>query len=373
MSAVRGWCPGAWRPMRSGDGLILRIRPRGGRLDPDQMRAIAAGAERWGNGTIELTGRANIQLRGVADTGHAPLMAALTRAGLIDPDPAAESLRNIIVTPFADVATDALAEAVARALVASGLPLPAKFGVAIDGAAPVLRNAPADIRIEGGLIRADGMDRAAPLRGPDDVVALARWFLDRGGAPEGRGRMAALIARGIRPDAPLPAPAPGPTPEPGALPDAAGWLAGCAFGQIAPDTLRALALRGPVRLTPWRMIRVPGAAPPAGLIVAPGDPLMRIHACPGAPACAAGHAPVRDIARALARHLPPGATMHLSGCAKGCACPRPADIVLTATPDGFALVRDGRAGDAPLARGTDPAALITCPPPDRRSPDAPQL
>ena len=30
--AAKGWCPGALRPMESGDGLIARIRPRGGRL-----------------------------------------------------------------------------------------------------------------------------------------------------------------------------------------------------------------------------------------------------------------------------------------------------------------------------------------------------
>ena len=28
--AVRGWCPGALRPMESGDGLIVRLRPRAG-------------------------------------------------------------------------------------------------------------------------------------------------------------------------------------------------------------------------------------------------------------------------------------------------------------------------------------------------------
>ncbi len=56
----------------------------------------------------------------------------------------------------------------------------------------VLTRDPADIRIEAGpKLRADGMDRAAPYHGPQDALALARWFLDRGGAPDGRGRMAA--------------------------------------------------------------------------------------------------------------------------------------------------------------------------------------
>ncbi len=25
---IKGWCPGALRPMQSGDGLVVRIRPR---------------------------------------------------------------------------------------------------------------------------------------------------------------------------------------------------------------------------------------------------------------------------------------------------------------------------------------------------------
>ena len=29
---IKGWCPGALRPMQSGDGLVVRIRPPTGRL-----------------------------------------------------------------------------------------------------------------------------------------------------------------------------------------------------------------------------------------------------------------------------------------------------------------------------------------------------
>lgn len=25
---VKGWCPDAWRPMATGDGLLMRIKPR---------------------------------------------------------------------------------------------------------------------------------------------------------------------------------------------------------------------------------------------------------------------------------------------------------------------------------------------------------
>ena len=40
--AVRGWCPDAWRPMAAGDGLIVRVKPRLGRLSADDMAALGA-------------------------------------------------------------------------------------------------------------------------------------------------------------------------------------------------------------------------------------------------------------------------------------------------------------------------------------------
>ena len=98
--AIKGWCPGALRPMRSGDGLVVRVRPRAGRLDATQANCIAELAERYGNGLIDLTSRANFQIRGVSDEGHAPLIEELARLRLLDPDPESEARRNILVTPF---------------------------------------------------------------------------------------------------------------------------------------------------------------------------------------------------------------------------------------------------------------------------------
>ncbi|MFD1807161.1 hypothetical protein ACFSHQ_00890 [Gemmobacter lanyuensis] len=40
---MQGWCPGALRPMMSGDGLVVRVRPRLGRLRADQAR----GSRSW--------------------------------------------------------------------------------------------------------------------------------------------------------------------------------------------------------------------------------------------------------------------------------------------------------------------------------------
>ncbi len=338
---IRGWCPGALRPMASGDGLVMRVRAWGGRLSQDQARGLARLAADFGNGLIDLSARGNLQLRGVRD--HGAVVAGLGALGLLDADPATEARRNLLVTPFwqAGDGTQDLAAALAEGL-RQDLPLPGKFGFALDtGPAPVLREASADIRIEragdgGLLLRPDGAALCQSVT-PDTAIAaaldLARWFLATGGT----GRMKAHGAQGLPSGFTHAAPAASPsTPLPGATP--VGRLVALEFGQMQADTLAALAERAPLRLTPWRMVLLEGHERPAalpGLIDAPDDPLLRVVACVGAPACPQALAPVRDLARRWAPFVPQGRLLHVSGCAKGCAHPAPADLTLIAGEAAF--------------------------------------
>ena len=77
----KGWCPGALRPMETGDGLLARVRAPRGRLSLDQAAALADAAIACGNGAIGLTARGNLHLRGVerADAAR-PACAARGRA-----------------------------------------------------------------------------------------------------------------------------------------------------------------------------------------------------------------------------------------------------------------------------------------------------
>ncbi len=358
---VQGWCPGALRPMLSGDGLVVRIRPDAGRLTRAQAAGIAAAARRHGNGLIDLSSRGNVQLRGVTEASHPGLIHDLRALGLIDADPAAEARRNILVTPFADDATDALARDLATAL-AQGPELPGKFGFGVDtGPAPILLDSSSDIRLErdaaGGLIlRCDGFPtgtRVTPHDAARRAVDLAQWFLSAGGVSAGRGRMAGLMARGLRPDGADTAPAPAaPACGPGLHP--MGTLVGLEFGQMQAETLAGLAGFGDLRVTPWRMLMIEGltALPDLpSLIVAADDPRRRVIACTGAPGCLQGQAAVRPLARRLAALVPPGKTLHVAGCAKGCAHPAAADITLVATPQGYDLIRQGSAQGVPEVRG----------------------
>lgn len=378
--AIRGWCPGAHRPMASGDGLVVRVRPILGALDPAQARGLADLAERHGNGHVELTNRANLQLRGVAASAHGAVLDGLAALGLLDDDPKAEGRRNIVLNPLRPLADDPQARA-ALAL-ADGLrapdlaALPSKFGFVVDaGPARRLADTSGDIRIEAAgatlIVRADGCTSGRAAAEATQAAALAldlaRWFLASGGVgTDGRGRMARHLAAGaVLPPALLGDLAPNPAlpPPPPGLCDTGACVAPV-FGQIAAADLRRLADAGAatLRVSPWRMLVLPGMTDVAGLagdglIAAPGDPLMSVVACTGAPGCPQASVETRTLARRLAPLLAPGQRLHVSGCAKGCALPGRADLVLVGRDGAFDLVEGGAPWDEPARRGIAPRDL----------------
>src|SRR3546814_5915868 len=63
--------------MMAGDGLLVRVRPPQGRLAVPQAIALAEAARLHGNGLIDLTNRAALQLRGVTEQSHGPLLRQL--------------------------------------------------------------------------------------------------------------------------------------------------------------------------------------------------------------------------------------------------------------------------------------------------------
>ncbi len=101
------------------------------------------------------------------------------------------------------------------------------------------------------------------------------------------------------------------------------------------------------------------------MIVDPVDPRSRVISCAGQPACASALVPARADAGKLAKLLSGYVgTVHVSGCRKGCARRRRADITLVGEvgEDGrYALVRNGTVQDEPEAIGltiTEAAARL---------------
>ncbi|MBB3232634.1 precorrin isomerase [Halomonas stenophila] len=375
---VRGWCPGAWRPMATGDGLLVRVRPRLGRLTRAQMLALCDAAETWGSGLVELTRRANLQLRGVSEAGWPALMACLVERELVAPDAQAERRPALLVAPdWQPGDTTHKAAHLLEARMAEWPTLPAKWGLAIDaGPAPVLMEASADLRLErsaggGLLVRADGRALGTPVGSIEAAVELLRrlahWFVDSGGT----GRMHRLTA-------PLPAWAPATMAPAGPAESAAsltlgdhrrGRVVGLPFGRAPASALRD-ALGDDVnaiRVTPWRRLLLEGenvnmseGAPDGGLIHDARDPRLAMDACPGAPHCERASVATLGLAQALAERLSGGGMgrVHVSGCAKGCARGRPAEVCLTGRDGRFDLILGGRADDTPVATGLSEADVI---------------
>ena len=416
MSAVKGWCPGALRPMLSGDGLVVRLRLSGNEATAAQAKEIAGWSQAYGSGLIDLSGRGNLQLRGVTETSLPALTEKLTQAGLLDASAEAEAVHNVLVGPLTDVDPqapfDPRPDAKALERVLANTPalwaLPGKFGFSFDAGAFPLADGAADVAFVavgsdayvvalaqqaalGPLPRAAAVTVAVDIarafldlrRGPQpprrmrDALSGAGldYFAERVGLPAAAWETRPARARGDwlgahifenrRLSSPLPARGERET----------GAFLGLAlpFGRIAAHDLAALAdLAGdaPLRFSPWRAILIPGLtcnqaealakqAATLDLILDPADPRLAVAACPGAPACSSAFADTRAAALALAPGLAgrQGVALHVSGCAKGCAFPQAAPFAVVAQADGYALVRDGRADAPPFARALTLDAL----------------
>ncbi len=410
-AAVRGRCPSLLTPMESGDGLLVRVKPRAATLTAAQAEAVAQAARQCGNGVVEPTNRGHLQVRGLTDGTAGGFAAAMAGIGLAAATPEAEAVRNVLADPLgpddpaARFDSHALAHRLSAVLESDPAfhALPGKFGLLVDaGVALPLAGCSADIavRADGDCLTVEPAGVGRALRLPEEAVEdaacrLLTVFLawrkrqQEAAAISSPRRMKAMVAacgadavfasadlNGARPvDGPATA-----GPEPAADRPPAGFspvqdaahgyfVVAAPFGSMEAGDLAALAglsrryADGTIRVTPWKSLVLWGvsradadavdrAVSSIGLVASPGDPRNRIVACAGRPRCAGGYADTRaDAAFLAAAGLPGTGLLHLSGCTKGCAHPAPAAAALVATPDGYDLVSDGRAGDLPVATG----------------------
>lgn len=366
---VQGWCPGAYKPMMSGDGLVVRIRPVAAEVSRAQAEGIAEAAKAFGNGFIDLTNRANLQIRGVSDDSYSGLMQALDKLDLLDDDPALEPKRNIVLTPF--FKTGDLSHRLYNALLSALAEFPSfpgKFGFAIDcGPDRVLTDVPADIRFETTsagdvIVRAEGSETGLKVHESSAIPAalqLAEWFMSN--RPEDIRRMPKLLTAIA-----LPPNFQGDTPAAASQHTGPGLLNGgielaAPYGQLAADDLLALIDATNVtrlRVTPWRSLWLENLTefPKTSLITSPDDPRSKIDACAGMPFCPQASVVTRSLADKLAGKWE--GSLHVAGCAKGCTHPSTADVVLVGRNGLFDLVRHGTAWEEPIQTGLTPDEIF---------------
>lgn len=385
-------CPGLLRIVQALDGGICRIKLAGGVLSSQQARAIAEAAERCASGVLELTNRSNLQIRGVLPGQQAELIERLLAAGLGPSNPAADDVRNLLLSPAAGLDPHALFDT--RPLAAALLDLlqntptlhglSAKFALQLDGGEALamlehhhdiwlsaLPGMPA--RLAFGLAGCPG-DQPLGLVDAEQVVPLVKQllmlFIELAGSAHSRMRqlLAVIPAHQLlqQLQARLPfavqatpadwqrAPVSQRAPI-GIYPQQQAGLrmvaAAARLGRIDTAQLNALADLAEhygdasLRLTPWQGLLLPNipehsadnllhALAELGLLTDAREPLSNLLACTGSSACAKGLADSKADALCLAERLRASTArpqVHLSACPRSCAAAHSAPFTLLAS------------------------------------------
>jgi precorrin-3B synthase len=360
-------CPGALQVHAAADGSLARVRLPGGRLTGARLAALGSAAHDLGAGLLELTSRANIQVRALRPGTEPEFAARMAAAGLL-PSATHERVRNIVASPLGD---PALVSALDLALCARpGLAeLPGRFLFAVDdGSADVLALGPDVAVIPDGpllallLAGADTGLRLSTASAVDTMLAAAEAFL---AARDGAWRiaerpgLAAEIAERLPGDLPRIRPrefGPAPPPLVGEILQADGLVALgflVPLGRLTSAQAADLAVHDALVVTPWRGLVVPGLPPGTSVpfVTDPASPWVGVTACTGRPGCAKSLADVQADATAA---LGPRATttpVHWAGCERRCGRPKGLVVDVVATLGGY------RVNDGPVLSGLDETAI----------------
>jgi precorrin-3B synthase len=380
-------CPGALQTHSAADGELARVRVPGGVLSAGQLRTLAAAARKLGDGSLELTSRGNLQLRGIAAGAQAELGRRLAAAGLL-PSATHERVRNVIastlsgrsgggrldVRPWVGALDSGLCADPALAA------LPGRFLVTLDDGRGDVAGLGGDVGLlalsTGSVALTLGGADSGLRAGPADAVALAlagaRAFLAERAAQgstawrlaeltDGPLRVAARIdttvdgrgARVRRSESCIDVPEPRVSGPVGAAAQRDGRTAligTVRLGRLSADQAEVLArLAAEVQVTPWRSVVVPDLVEDAvddaavdlfrtGMVFDEASPWVLVTACAGRPGCAKSLADVRaDVATAIVGGALPadGARQHWAGCERRCGRPGGTVVDVVATGSGY--------------------------------------
>jgi precorrin-3B synthase len=398
MRVGENFCPGVFHAVQAKDGLLIRIRVPGGLIEANQLRAVADLSHSFADGTIEITSRANLQLRAIRSQDLDQVVESISLAGLL-PSPQHDRVRNIVSSPIAGLDSEELLDP--RPLIreldrrlqtdTAFADLHPKFSFAIHGGPRRFSRDLDDISLDALNLGAasylrfslGGVSPGFVLK-PGDAVACmltsARMCIElakesslpvRGKAvvaiPGAMERILDALSHMLQPS-PLSLPASTvneallgicPTPQDGRV----SIIPSVPLGRLNPEQARYLAdtsneWEGDLRLAPWRGV-VLGSIPKSaadkivdhlhtiGLSCEGRDGFQGIAACAGITGCDASLADVRGDAASLAQRLSGQAvpfrwTVNLSGCDKQCARRHGATAELVAGLLGYTLNVEGR-------------------------------
>lgn len=371
-------CPGALQVHHAADGGVARIRVPGGQLTAAQFGTVLGAAAELGDGTVELTSRANLQVRGLAD--ESALGDRLAAVGLL-PSATHERVRNIIASPltgrdgagFLDVRSLVRELDMGLCAGAGYADLPGRFLFTVDDGRGDVAWLDADV---AALFVEE--DTAAILLGGEDVglraelslvvstmLACADAFLELrtdqwriAELDDGPARIGERLGAGAgRTLGTQPPTRRGPL---GLIDQVDGRVAigaSVPLGWLDQAQGAALAAFGTdLVITPWRGIVLTDQPvtkidalltrlPATGLLLDPRAPGVGVTACTGRPGCAKALADVRADAAAMLASGAGALPVHWSGCGRRCGRPRGRVLDVIATDGGYLVGAD----DAPVS------------------------
>ncbi len=376
-------CPGVFATHAAADGQLARLRLSGGRITPEQFEALAEAAEEYGDGHLEITGRANLQVRGIAGAHVDAFAARLVEAGLAGAA-SHDRVRNVTVSPFTGriggpaalwTAADRLDRALAETEWAQQLSGRFWFGFD-DGRGDVLRRRPDVVGVADGE-KADGGEAELVVAGratgrsfsfadlPGAMLEVAEHFLavrtdewriadlpepldlgpsfrrspfDRASSQAPASRWSPFDrASSQAPPRELRTRAVETTPRVGwfAQDDGRVLLGAVApFGRFTAQQARfAAAVGAPLIVTAEKELLITDLTEdvaetvvrvlaPLGFVFDANSPWTRVSACTGSPGCAKSHADVHGL---LTEYLATGGAVdgreHWVGCERRCGTP----------------------------------------------------
>ncbi|MEI7715805.1 MAG: precorrin-3B synthase [Mycobacterium sp.] len=369
-------CPGALQVHQAADGALVRVRLPGGTITSSQLAALAGVAAESGSGTLELTARGNIQVRGITDVTDVTerVTPVLEHAGLL-PSPTHERVRNVVASPLSgraggrrDVRPWVRALDAAICATPPLADLGGRFWFSLDDGRADVSGLRADVGVHVGddscTLLLAGRDTGVRLDAGEVVntlVDVATQFLAIRGNAWRVGELddpARLV-----PGAELRgAEFPGSPAFPAVTRAPVGWFtqddgrvalgAAVPLGVLSSRTADYLAaIDAPLVITPWRSVlvcdlddAVADAAlqvlAPLGLVFDENSPWLNVSACAGSPGCARSAADVRADAAASLR-ADTGLHRHFVGCERACGSPLAGEVLVADQQhlDGYRTLR----------------------------------
>ena len=349
MAEIFGLCPNIDQPLLSGDGYLIRIRPKYGYLNSRQLISLGKAANQFGNGIIEFTTRANITIRGINDKKLNDLSLFLKNEQIVNQLDTNKTVSNIIYSPFLRL-NDKMFPRISKIIedqLASIPKIHKKFGIAIDlGRLAALQNIHADIRIEEAskgslIIRIDGLEygeeveqnnlipslkniinniaKAVPFHLKDKNLSEIIKYIDykKFHIPEKKPRKQEF--------------------RPRLGPCFQGYLLSSTSGRFTGDQVLQLALQVEnVKVTPWKALFIENTLrkPKLNFLSKNTDFSLKISHCSGQPYCKQGLIDTSTVADRINKRLKSSykknainiPNIHISGCEKNCGIPKNVSI-----------------------------------------------